>query len=152
MRRAKGKAARRGKTGCGGDPQQVALYDWEAQFPEWNASTKTLAECREVIRGACRLYHLEPPRVVQHHRQALSFCIAEYAFVSLEVGAPGRRGGKNIPVALHEAAHYIVFQRHGYRPQDHGPTFLRTLMRLLKWAKLYTWPVRLTARKCGLKW
>lgn len=153
MRRAKGKVARRGKSGCAGDPQRAAIYAWEDTWPAWYLNTHTLTELRYIVRHACKLYRTAPPSVIQHNRRSMSWCDVEDGRISFQAVGPSGRGGKNVPVALHEVAHLVVFRRFGLRPQDHGPTFLGVYLWLLAKARIAPRvALEASARACGLKW
>lgn len=52
--------------------------------------------------------------------------------ISLQAVGPLDKGGKNMAVAMHEAAHHIVFKLCGWRVKDHGPTFLGVYLWLLE--------------------
>ena len=134
------------------DPHRKDIYAWEDSWYEWNCNTCSLADCRRVIRKACARYGVPAPRVRQHPLTA-TYSIPLYGVVSLQSsGRTPERGGKNYPVALHEAAHIIVHHRHP-RAQDHGPTFLGIYMWLLELNKIAP-PVALhaSARKHNLHW
>ena len=63
------------------------------------------------------------------------------------------RRGKNVATALHEAAHIIVFDKFGDKPQDHGPTFMGVYLWLLTTAGVAPRiALEATARANGLKW
>lgn len=114
------------------DPQKEAVYAFEDSWQSFNNSDLTLAQCRDAVRWACEAWKVPTPVVRQHHEATFSWCNVETGVISLQARSrrPGR-GGKNAAVALHEAAHWIVFQRWGERVQDHGPTFVGVYIGLL---------------------
>ncbi len=113
------------------DPQRDRLYRWEDTWVQWNYNSLTLGQCRKFIDTACRYYKTPTPRVVQHKTRSMSFCIPKKNYISLRGGKRFTLGGLNIPTALHEAAHQIIWHRHGNRAQDHGRLFLRVYLDLL---------------------
>lgn len=135
------------------DPQKEALYAWEETWGPWNYNSLTLTECREWIVTACDYYGVPPPRVRQHRTREYSWCHVYRGVISLQGGKHRARGGRNVSQALHEVAHWIVHQKFGDKPQDHGPTFLGVYMWLIEAAKLAP-PIALhaSARTHGLKW
>lgn len=136
------------------DPQQQAVYKWEAEWKAWNHSTATLPELRTVVRWALRRYGIKrvPPAVKQHQS-------GEYAF---SIYHPTRRGvisfnaktSKNPATALHEVAHQIcdtVFPA----PETpwHGVEWLGIYMALMEDANVIpTVALHATALAHGLKW
>ena len=153
MRKTPRKAARGGACRDDRDPQRRSAYAWEDTWPLWHVNTHTLAECRFIIRVACKRYGIAPPAVRQHGVRSLSWCIAEEDCISLQAAGPRGRGGKNVPTALHEAAHYIAFKLFGYRIQDHGPTWLGVYLWLLAAARVAPRvALNASARAAGLKW
>lgn len=138
------------------DPQIDPLYAWEEAWVDWNTNSLTLAECRSVIRTACKKYGVAPPPVRQHKTTAASYCEVVERHVSMQaVGLRKHphRGGKNKSQSLHEATHWIVHHYCGERPQDHGPTFLGVYLWLMGAARVA--PISAltaSARAYGLKW
>jgi hypothetical protein len=152
----RGVSAKTRKVACADplDPQKEAVYAFETAWASWNTNNLTLQECRDAIRWACLLFDVPPPRVKQHNTEAMSECDVSLGLISMQARArrPGR-GGKNAATALHEAAHWIVWQQHDDRPQDHGPTFLGVYLRLLTAYGVAPAAALLpAARHFGLKW
>lgn len=134
------------------DPQKEKLYDFEDRFPWANQNNATLAQCREIIRAACRVYGVKPPTVVQHKQRSMSWCIPVRRKISLQADGPGNKGGKNAATALHEAAHQIVYDLRGSRVADHGPTFCGVYFHLLTMAGWPAAAIRAVAREHGVRW
>ena len=133
------------------DPQRQALYDWEAQWLGWELDTLTLGECRVMVRTACRLARVPYVPTRQHSGTSEYDCIRNR--ITLQQRGRRGRGGKNPAQVLHEVAHYIVFRRSGWRPQDHGPTFLGVFLWLLASARVAPRAaLEASARAAGLKW
>lgn len=136
------------------DPQKDALYEWEDSFWGWNRNLVSLAECRRYVETACAYYRVRPPKVTQHHVCSISWSIPSESVISLQAkGSKPGKGGRNIPTALHEAAHHIVYWTFGERVQDHGPTFLGVYLWLLEKADVAPaaalWG---SAKGKGLRW
>lgn len=115
--------------------QRDKIYAWEGAWLEWNMNSLTLAECRSIIRSACRVFGVRAPTVTQHLKNSYSFYDPNTHQVSMQaVGARGR-GGKNRSCCLHEAAHAIVHTR---RPTvlDHGAYFASVYVLLLAKARV----------------
>jgi hypothetical protein len=135
------------------DPQKAALYAWEESWGPWNFYSLTLTECREWVEMSCAYYDVPPPRVRQHRTREYSWCHTGMGVISMQGGKHRARGGRNPSQALHEVAHWIVFQRFGDKPQDHGPTFLGVYMWLLEAACVAPRvALHASARAHGLKW
>lgn len=133
------------------DPQREAVYAWESQWLGWELDTLTLNECRVVVRTACRLARVPYVPTIQHKGTSEYDCIRNR--ISLQRRSHRGRGGKNTAQVLHEVAHYVVFCRSGWRPQDHGPTFLGVFLRLLAAARVAPRvALEASARHTGLKW
>jgi hypothetical protein len=134
------------------DRQREKLYDFEDRFPWATQNNATLAQCRDLIRAACKAYGVRAPTVVQHNKRSLSWCLPKTGRISLQGSGPNNRGGKNAATALHEAAHQIVYVLCGERAHDHGPTFCGIYFHLLT---MIGWPavaIRATAREHGVRW
>jgi hypothetical protein len=134
------------------DPQQQAVYRWEGEWKDWNRSNATLPELRQVIAWACKRYGIDKvPTVVQHHN-------GDYAWsVTPEEGRPAismqHKGQKNVPTALHEAAHVICSLVFGNDIPDHGTEWLGIYMALLQDARVApAKALHATALAHGLKW
>jgi hypothetical protein len=146
--KSRGEASRRGDPT---DPQKEAVYSWEASWLSWNQDLLTLAECRVMVRTACRRAGVPYIPVRLHPGWSEYDCIANK--ISLQRRGSRGRGGKNPAQVLHEVAHYVVFYRSGWRPQDHGPTFLGVFLWLLASAKVAPRvALEASARAAGLKW
>jgi hypothetical protein len=154
VRKAAQKASSRGSTNRGSDPldpQKDALYAWEDSWLSWNLDALTLNECRVMVRTACRRMGVPYIVVLQHKG------ISEYDCIDGKIRLQSRgkrgRGGKNPSQVLHEVAHYVVFRRSGWRPQDHGPSFLGVYLWLLACAKVApAIALEASARAAGLRW
>ncbi len=128
------------------DPQKKLIYKWE-EFHGWDKNLTTLEECVKWIEKACKLHNVPVPEI-RTHTGDLSWCIVEIPVISMRLD-----GELNIPVALHEATHYIVYKLRGYRVQDHGHFFFSTYLDLLDRAKILTPTIlRQTAKEHGIKW
>lgn len=150
-RKAHRRGARRRAVADPLDPQKEKLYAWEDKWLSWNLDTLTLAECRVMARTACRLARVPCVPILQHKGTSEYDCIA--GKIRLQRRGKRGRGGKNPSQVLHEVAHYIVFNRSGWRPQDHGPTFLGVFIRLLAAARVAPLiALEASARAAGLKW
>lgn len=135
------------------DPQRHLVYAWEESWEPWNYNSLTLTECRAWVEAACRLWDVTPPRVRQHRSNEYSWCHTRLGIISLQGGAHRARGGRNVSQALHEAAHWIVYQLHGDKPQDHGPTFMGLYLWLLENARVAPrLALHATARAHGIEW
>ncbi len=129
------------------DPQIKALYKWEGKNG-WDVSDTSFSKAGWAIHNACELYRVPQPVVKLHTTRALPWSIPSEMVISLQ-----RDCYLNIPIALHEATHHIVFHLFGARPQDHGPTFLGIYLRLLAREKVETRAaLHASARAHGLKW
>lgn len=115
------------------DSQKQAVYDWEDSFWGWYHNVVPLKKCREVIQFASGLYGVEPPTVRSHRKVSMSWSIPQYRRISLQsVGQKGPTyGGLNIPTALHEVSHQIVWDYYGDTVEDHGPEFVGVYVWLL---------------------
>lgn len=134
------------------DPQKKAVYNWEEAWGPWNYNSLTLDECREWIEGACKLYGVEPPPVREHTNDD-SWCDIRLGVISMQGGKHGARGGMNCAIALHEAAHWILFQLFEDRPQDHGPMFFGIYIWLLENSRIAPREaLQASARAFGITW
>jgi hypothetical protein len=115
------------------DPQMYAVYRWEGYWYDWNNHTTTLDMCRKLIRQACRLYGVPPPRVTwgpnrepyKPRSRPCTYFDPDPNTILL------RKRHWNMAVPLHEAAHAIVWHRFGHKRIDHGPTWLGIYLWLL---------------------
>lgn len=107
------------------DPQLKRLYRWE-ENNGWDESTISFRKAKALIILACKVYKVEPPKVLLHTTRALPHSFPEENFISLQ-----RDKYLKVPISLHEAAHHIVYKLYGARPQDHGPTFMGVYLKLL---------------------
>ena len=126
---------------------------WEDTWAGWDKNTTTLAVCRKHIERACKRFGIKPPIVKQHDTNAVSWSTPQKNIISMQGYGPDGLGGLNVPIALHEAAHHIIYHRVGLRPQDHGPTFLGVYLWLLENAKVASGAALRASAKTGkLKW
>jgi hypothetical protein len=90
--------------------QRSRIYKWESEWSDWNRQTLSLKKCRKLIHAACKLFDLKMLPVVKRSEEQFSY--------HRKAGEIGLLKQHQTPaVALHEAAHYIVFQtdgRHGH--------------------------------------
>ena len=136
------------------DPHQDTVYEWEDSWPGWNKNHISLKACKKLIIDACHEYDVDPPdTIVQHPERSISFSIPTADHIDLQGGKHRGNGGRNVAVALHEAAHHIAYALHGDKIQDHGRTFLGIYLHLLVAAKVAPKVALLaSARSFGLKW
>jgi hypothetical protein len=129
------------------DKQAEKLYAWEDQWRQWNRATLTMTKVRSWVSWACKLYRVSTPAVKAHKGRAWSRYDPNTASISFE------RTQRNLAVALHEAAHHILWTVVGEKYEDHGKEFLGIFLFLLSRAGEAP-PIALTAsaRKAGLKW
>jgi hypothetical protein len=115
--------------------QRTKIYEWEGAWLEWNLNSITLAQCRSIVRSACRLFGVRAPTVVQHKRASYSFYDPNKHQISMQAVGKRGRGGKNRACVLHEAAHAII---HFKKPTvlDHGAYFASVYVLLLAKAKI----------------
>lgn len=127
--------------------QATALYAWEEAWASWNVSTTSLAECRDYVRQACAAYGVPAPKVTGHKHREMSYYRTDIHKISL------RYDHKNIAIALHEAAHAIIYHYYQDTVKDHGPEFMGVYLHLLVEAKLAP-PVAITAsaKAAKLRW
>lgn len=134
------------------DPQRKAVYDWEDAWGPWGLNSLSLNDCRDWIEGACKLYGVEAPEI-REHLNDYSWCDIKLGVISMQGGERGKRGGMNCAIALHEAAHWIVFKLFEDRPQDHGPTFFGVYVWLLENSRIAPREaLHASARAFGIKW
>lgn len=115
------------------DPQKHALYAWEDAWGDWNRQSLTLTEIRRLVRKASRLYGVKPPAVTAHTGRMWTTYYPDTASVTFE------RSQRNTAVALHEAAHHILFalcrqeaeEDSDGHFEDHGREFLGIYLYLL---------------------
>lgn len=135
------------------DPQKQKVYDWEDAWGPWALNSLTIAQCRDWIEGACQLWGVDPPQVTQHRTREESYCHVKWGVISMQGGKHGGRGGKNCAITLHEAAHWIVFQKFSDQPQDHGPTFFGVYIWLLENSRIAPREaLQASARAFGIHW
>ena len=116
------------------DPQKQALYSWESAWADWCRSTLTMSEVRSLVHKACKTYGVKPPSVRAHTGKAWSTYDPETASISFE------RTQRNTAIALHEAAHHILFticleeagEESDGNFEDHGAEFCGIYLRLLR--------------------
>ena len=125
------------------DPQMKRLYAWEAAN-RWDKNTISFKRAKEVILVSCDMYGVTLPEVLIHKTRALPWSCPSENIISMQ-----RDKYLNIPIALHEATHHIVYYWYGTRPQDHGPTFLGIYLDLLK---RYSFDMYTSAKAVGLRW
>lgn len=115
------------------DPQKAAVYAWENGWYDWCRRSITVREARRVIKKACRMYRVPPPAVRSHRHGEWSYYHPDADVISFQYGQMNRQ------VALHEAAHVILFkickqeadEESDGNFEDHGPEFLGVLLYLL---------------------
>lgn len=125
------------------DPQRSRLYIWESANG-WDANTIGPNKAKSLIISACKLYKVQPPEIMFHTTRQLPWSCPEENVISLQ-----RDKYLNIPIALHEVTHHIVWHQYGARPQDHGPTFLGIYLDLLD---RNGFPSYTSAKGNGLRW
>lgn len=145
MRSAKGKAAKLA------DPQRDELYRFEARFAGWNESKLSVAECRAILRRACKSFGVETPGLTTRKGRDCHY-VYDRRDGKPDVIRLGRETGKNEAAVLHEASHHIL-RKLNLGKMDHGPTFLGLYMRLLEMHDVAPrGALRAWARKHGLRW
>ncbi len=115
------------------DPQKAAVYAWEEGWYDWCRRSISLREARRVVRKACRMYGVPAPAVRSHRHGEWSFYHPDDDVVSFQYGQLNRS------VALHEAAHVILFklckqeadEESDGNFEDHGAEFLGLFIFLL---------------------
>lgn len=129
------------------DPQAEKFYAWTWQWMDWNRKTISLADCRALIRRACKAWKVKPPTV----RSAPSTqTYSSYDDVAHRIELVTSH--QNIAIALHEATHAICNDLFADRHQSHGPSFVAIYLHLMEQVgscppeALYA-----SARKAGLK-
>lgn len=135
------------------DPHKEDVYRWEDSWPGWGKNHIAFKHCKTLIDSACSAYKVPCPKIIQHPKRTFSWSMPTKDLISLQGGAARGPGGRNVPTALHEAAHHIAWHLHGDRIQDHGPTFLGIYLDLLSRARVAPLlALESTARSFGLKW
>jgi hypothetical protein len=133
------------------DPQARLVYRWEGKWKDWNRTTMTLQECRDLIKWACRHFKLKiSPRVKQNKNRNMSYSRSDVPkpFISLRAA-----DHKNRCVALHEAAHFIADEIFGNKVQWHGKEFMGVYIRLLIKSRIAPAVALITSAKAeGLEW
>jgi len=127
------------------DPQKRKVYDWE-ESQGWDKNATTFEVCKRRIEQACQWYDVTVPEV-RSHRNELSWSLPWVDVISMR-----EDGELNVPIALHEAAHHIVFKLRRERVQDHGPFFFGIYLDLLERFYRSNNVLRESARKAGIKW
>lgn len=112
------------------DLQKEKLYEWEASFRDWDRPTSKMADVKYWVRWACRKYHVTPPRIKAIARDGYSIYDPNIALIWFT------RCNRNPAIALHEAAHHIMWRLTHDRYQDHGREFLGVYLWLLIEAKV----------------
>lgn len=107
------------------DPQLKLLYRWESANG-WDDNLCSFFRCGWTIHNACELYRVPQPMIKLHTTRNLPWSCPSENIISMQ-----RDKYLNVPISLHETSHHIVYHKHGARPQDHGPTFLRIYLDLL---------------------
>lgn len=115
------------------DPQKAALYAWENGWYDWCRRSITVREGRRLVRKVCRTYGVKPPAVRSHRHGEWSYYHPDEDVISFQHGQLNRE------VALHEAAHVVLFklckqeadEESDGNFEDHGPEFLGLLIHLL---------------------
>lgn len=129
------------------DPQCERIYNWEDEWKAWNVGSLTLPACRTLVRAACDLYDVRYPSVLQHRNVELSYYDPNAARISL------RPDHKNAAIALHEAAHHIIWEGYHDTVEDHGVEWLRVYLHLLiEFGVAPEIALRATLIKHGLEW
>ncbi len=135
------------------DPHRNAVYQWEASWPEWNRNLIGLPACRKLVWAVCDHHKVPRPTVVEHSGGSYAWSMPAHNRISIQGGEHLQRGSRNVPTALHEAAHHIAWHKYGEKIQDHGPTFLGLYMDLLERAQVAPRvALEATARSHQLKW
>lgn len=115
------------------DPQKAALYAWEGAWSDWNRDTTSLAEVRRLVRKACRMYGVPAPAIRGHVGSMWTTYYPTEDYVTFQ------QGQRNAAIALHEAAHVILFkickqeadEESDGNFEDHGREFLGLYLYLL---------------------
>lgn len=147
------------------DSQQELVYEWEADFKDFNRPTLSLAECGKYVRTACARYEVPPPKIRAHRKGGLTFYQADKVPKKADVAAAFRvvkgsatisfhADGRNPAVALHEAAHAIL---NYWLPlggvEDHGREFCGVYFWLLLRAEIMPEAaLEASAKAAGIKW
>jgi len=107
------------------DPQKDPLYSWEEAWWGWSRSLITLGEAKEWIEWACTEYKIGVPKITKHKR-GLSWFDPNINTISMN-----SKTETNIPIALHEAAHVVIWEYFGDTVEDHGTAFVGVYLELL---------------------
>ncbi len=100
------------------------VYRWEDGWTDWQRRTLTLAQTRDYVRRACKLYHVTPPPVRRGVKTEAETEDPKYV-IFLETH-------QNPASALHESAHIICDAIFGVKLHDHCPEWLGIYLWLLE--------------------
>lgn len=135
------------------DPHRKTVYAWEDTWPQSRFNLLTFKQCRALVGLICKAYKVPSPRLKQHHRRSMSWVIPADGLMSIQGGAHGEKGGRNLMTVCHEMAHWVLWQKHGERPQDHGPVFQSIYLSLcVKAGVAPRIALEASARFGGLRW
>lgn len=81
---------------------------------------------RRSMKSVCRKLGIKPPTLKARGIPRCGELDSDRARLTLD-----KDFGRNFLVLAHELAHHIVWVRHGDRAQDHGPTWVKTYIRIL---------------------
>jgi hypothetical protein len=115
------------------DRQCARVYSWGWSFADWNIKTLTKRQCRKWVKWCLKQFHLKKgssPAVVFPPRAKYSSFEPEYHELQLI------KKHRNIPMVLHETAHYVQSILYGKTTEDHGPEFMGIWLYLLEAAQL----------------
>lgn len=122
------------KIAMANDPQQKRLYEWETGWLDWNRTTLRMPALRKIVARACRKYGVKPPAVRAHRGKMWS------TYDPLKRSVTFERSQRNHAVALHEAAHHILYvltdEAEIDEFEDHGSEFLGVYLWLLNEFKI----------------
>lgn len=140
------------------DPQKDRVYAWEGKWADWNRTTLTMTEVREIIRWACKeKYGLKPLPAHTHRGTGYamavllrndddSLCVRGSFFTF-------NQNTLNPAVVLHECAHYICDAIFGTKLADHCPEWLGIYLWLLEgWRIAPRSALHSSAKANGLRW
>jgi len=127
--------------------QTKQLYAWEDAWSSWNAASCTLSECRRFVRMACKSYKVPVPSVTMHKHTEYSYFSPDDNKIAL------RHDQRNVPIALHEASHAILWHYYRDTIADHGKEFVGVYLYLLTMSECAP-AIALTAslRHYGIRW